>query len=261
MNLYHTVVLALGALVVSACATPASSPQWESIFDGETLNGWTPKIAGQETGEDAGSIFQAENGVLRVSYENYDTFAGEFGHLFYDEDLSDYRLKYEYRFLREQVSGGPAWAFQNSGVMVHTQDPYSMTKEQYFPVCIEAQLLGASAEQPDRTTANICTPGTHVTIDGEFTRTHCISSKTVAAMPEVWTEFEIEVRGDTRTVLYINGEEAFRITDPVYDETDPDTQNLGASGPVTSGHFALQAESHPVEFRNIELMRLSPDAP
>jgi hypothetical protein len=41
-------------------------------------------------------------------------FNGEFGHLFYKEPFSYYRLVAEYRFVGSQVSGGPAWAMRNS---------------------------------------------------------------------------------------------------------------------------------------------------
>lgn len=70
--------------------------------------------------------------------------------------------------------------------------------------------------------------------------------------------FELEVRGGDVISLSIDGEEAFRLTDPIFDTTDPDVQALGLSGPVTQGYIALQAESHAVTFKEIELLRLGP---
>ncbi len=241
--------------LMSACVSTEPTNEWASIFDGETLSGWTPKITGQSLGQDERGIFSVNDGVLRVSYDQYETFENTFGHLYFDESLSDYRLRFEYRFVGAQAVGGPAWAFMNSGVMVHAQAPETMAIDQAFPISVEAQLLGTSSKTPDRTTANICTPGTHITIEGAYTTQHCINSVTLAAPSDAWVRFEIEVRGGTLIRLFIEDEEAFTLSDPVYDTDDADVQRLNQQGDLNTGYFALQAESHPVEFRKIELMR------
>ena len=252
----------VAAMLLSACATVASdtsAPKWETIFDGETLTGWTPKISGQELGEDTGGIFRAENGALIISYESYSKFSGEYGHLFFTKPMSDYRLRFSYAFGETQTPGGPGWAFMNSGVMVHSQSPETMRVDQSFPVSVEAQLLGKRDATMARTTANVCTPGTHVVIDGELTTQHCVNSQTQAQLANTWTQFEMDVRSGVLIALRINGTEALRLTDPVFDHSDPDVARLGLSGAVTRGYFALQAESHPVRIRDIELMRLDPE--
>lgn len=242
---------------LGACASSNGDEAWTPIFDGETLDGWTPKISDQPLGQDERAIFIAGDGVLRVSYDGYDTFENVFGHLYYRESLSNYRLRFDYRFVGEQAPDGPAWAFMNSGVMVHAQPPpETMRIDQAFPISVEAQFLGTSDATPGRTTANICTPGTHVSVESEQITEHCIVSATPAAREGVWVPFEIEVRGGDLIRLQINGEDAFVLTDPVYDPADPDVERLGWQGPANAGHFALQAESHPIEFRNIELLRL-----
>ncbi|MCR9194062.1 MAG: DUF1080 domain-containing protein [Hyphomonas sp.] len=259
MRLQFQVSAVLAFASLTGCVSqpePSSNPAWESLFDGQTLNGWTVKIAGQQLGEDAENIFRVENGQLVVSYDAYDAFSGEFGHLFYNEPLSDYRLRVTYAFQESQVPGGPNWAFMNSGVMVHAQAPETLRVDQPFPISVEAQLLGRSDITPTRTTANMCSPGTHVVIDGALTKQHCVNSQTAARSAGEWAVFELEVRGGDLISLSIDGEEAFRLTDPVYDTSDPDVQALGLSGPVTQGHIALQAESHAVTFKDIELLRL-----
>ncbi|MEL6856790.1 MAG: DUF1080 domain-containing protein [Pseudomonadota bacterium] len=240
------------AFVLSACATPTAANAWQPLFDGETLSGWTPKIVGEAAGEDRRALFRAKDGVLHVSYDNVQTFDGEFGHLFYNIPAAHYRLRFEYQFTGAQVSGGPGWALMNSGVMVHAQAPETMTLDQPFPISIEAQLLGLPETLPERTTANICTPGTHFVQDGEITTQHCVNSDTPAIAPDTWVKFEIEVRGDAYIQLNIDGAPAYRLEQPQYDGTDPDVQRLGLSGPLAAGYFALQAESHPAAFRNIE---------
>lgn len=255
------------AMTVSAllagCATqadPSGEPQWVSIFDGETLDGWTPKITGQALGGDEQEIFRVEDQALRVSYEAYDAFDGTFGHLFFETPLSHYRLRFEYAFGTPQATGGPGWAFMNSGVMVHAQPPETMRVDQPFPVSIEAQLLGTSEATAGRTTANMCSPGTHVVMSGDLIKRHCVNSQTPAFAESVWVPFEIEVQGGALLSFKIDGVEALRLTNPEFDPVDADVMRLGLSGSISSGYFALQAESHPVAFRNIELMRLEPPA-
>ena len=119
-----------------------------------------------------GNTFRVENGVLKVAYDQYDTFGNRFGHLFYKTPFSHYVLAVEYRFVGEQVKDGPDWAFRNSGAMIHGQPVETMQKDQDFPISIEVQLLGGRGDGKPRSTANLCTPGTNVVMDGKLvTRT------------------------------------------------------------------------------------------
>ena len=121
-------------------------PAWRPLFNGKDLSGWTPKIRGEALGENYGDTFRVEDGLLKVAYdpEQYPTFGEKFGHLFFDEPFSRYRLRVEYRFVGEQCPGGPGWAIRNSGVMLHGEDPKGMTLDQDFPASIEVQFLGGA---------------------------------------------------------------------------------------------------------------------
>ena len=134
--------LLLPCLLLLVGADKKKEEKWVSLFNGKNLDGWTVKIKGFEAGENFGDTFGVENGVMKVGYSKYENFEGKFGHIFYKKSYSHYRLRLEYRFLGEQVPGGPGWALRNSGIMLHCQDPKSMGKDQNFPVSIEVQLLG-----------------------------------------------------------------------------------------------------------------------
>src|SRR5262245_20673835 len=99
---------------------------WIQLFNGKDLSGWTPKIVGHELGDNFADTFRVVDGVLEIAYDGYTDFGGRFGHLFYKEPFSDYRLRVEYRFTGEQVPGAPDWALRNSGVMIHGQPPETM---------------------------------------------------------------------------------------------------------------------------------------
>ncbi|MCA9269953.1 MAG: DUF1080 domain-containing protein, partial [Planctomycetales bacterium] len=171
--------------------------------------------------------------------------------------FSNYIIRVEYRFTGEQCAGGPGWAFRNSGIMVHGQTPESMTKDQDFPVSIEVQLLGGKGEG-ERTTANLCTPGTHVVMDGKLVKRHCTNSTSKTYHGDQWVTVEVEVRGSKLIRHKVNGETVMEYTEPQLDDADADAKKLIKDGVVllTGGSISLQSESHPVEFRKVELMRL-----
>ena len=246
-------------LLPSAAYSQNDTEQWMHLFNGKDLSNWIPKFTGYELGVNYRDTFQAEDGVFKVSYDNWPDFDGEFGHIFYDESFSHYRLLVEYRFVGDQVNNGPGWAFRNNGVMLHGQSPESMTLDQEFPASIEVQLLGGNGTD-ERATANVCSPGTHYVKEGELITQHCINSSSATYHGDQWVTLEVEVRGDELIRHTVNGEMVFEYSMTQLDESDPDAQNLiGQGQPVTvsGGYISLQAESHPTEFRRIDLLPLA----
>jgi hypothetical protein len=254
-------------LLAAALCACASEPQqksdeakWISLFNGKDLTGWMPKIRGYELGDNWGNTFRVENGVLKVAYDKYEAFDNKFGHVFYKAPFSRYRMRLEYRFTGEQTPGGPGWALRNSGIMIHCQDPRTMAKNQDFPVCIEVQLLGGDG-QNERTTGNLCTPGTNVVIGDKLVTQHCINSKSKTYHGDQWVRAEIEVNGNGVIKHLINGQVVLEYQEPQLDPSDADAKKLlegGAAKMLSEGYISLQAESHPCEFRKIEILPLQP---
>jgi hypothetical protein len=99
-----TVIFAAVTIMMASCS-PKPKEQWTQLFNGENLDGWIIKIKGSPVGENYKNTFRVEEGIMKVSYSEYDTFRMEFGHIYYREPLSSYRLRVEYRFSGEQVRG------------------------------------------------------------------------------------------------------------------------------------------------------------
>ena len=249
----------LAAILVSV-GSAQDSPKtgWISLFNGKDLTGWTPKIKGYELGENFGDTFRVEDGVIKVSYEQYKGFDRKFGHLFYKDKFSHYRLRVEYRFTGDQCPGGEAWATRNSGVMLHCQPPQTIGKDQDFPASIEVQFLGGLGKGP-RTTGNLCTPGTHVVMNGELIKRHCTNSRSKTYDGDQWVTVEVEVRGDQTIKHLVNGEEVLAYEQPQYDDADPTARPLIKDGQklIRDGYISLQSESHPIEFRKVEIQVLA----
>jgi hypothetical protein len=159
--------LALASLVALGqdAAAKADKKDWVQLFNGKNLDGWIVKIAKHKLGENFGDTFRVKDGLLKISYDRYDTLGSQFGHLFYKDRFSYYLVAVEYRFIGEQLKGAPEWALRNNGIMVHSQSPESMALDQDFPTSVEVQLLGGDGVH-ERPNGNVCTPGTNIVIDG-----------------------------------------------------------------------------------------------
>lgn len=231
------------------------SAEWIQLYNGKDLSNWKVKIKGYPSGENFGNTFRAEGETLRVDYSAYESFEERFGHLFFEIPFSSYKLRMAYRFIGEQVAGGQDWARKNSGVMIHAQSPESMDVFQDFPVSVEVQLLGGLKQGEERPTANVCTPGTHIVMNDSLIAEHCINSTSKTFYTEEWVELEIEVYSDSLIAHKVNGEEVMRYSRPtIGGEYNALEGQKGES--LGSGYIALQSESHPIEFRNIELLNL-----
>jgi len=246
-------------LFMMACQQTVKKPveqEWIQLFNGKDLTGWDIKFSGYELNNNYNNTVRVEDGLLKVCYDEYKQFNGEYGHIFYKDKFSHYILRVEYRFVGEQVPGGEDWAFKNSGVMFHCQSAESMGLDQDFPVCVEAQFLGG-AETGERPTANVCTPGTHIYMDDTLVTDHCISSSSKTYRGEEWVTVELHVYGDSIIHHVIEGDTVLTYARPIIGGYSlPEDYPLPEGTPVKEGYIALQAESHPVQFRKVELLNL-----
>ncbi len=249
---------------VSAIAEEVKAGPWRSLFDGKTLDGWTPKVAKHPSGENYRQTFVVDHGAIRVSYAGYDKLDGQFGHLFYKTPFKAYRLRLTYRFLTEGgLADTPAWARSNSGVMFLSQSPESMTVDQPFPVSVEFQLLGKDGDAA-RPTGAVCTPGITITMDRAKVKEHCTPPKDAPTVPNgTWVQAELEVLPNGEITQKINGVAVHHYADATL---DPDDTVAGGAKPyilargaqrVTEGYIALQSEGHPIEFKDIQIQELT----
>ena len=249
-----------GSILPAGCqGNSADEEEWVALFNGRDLDDWTPKIRYHAVGDNYANTFRVENGLLTVSYDGYDAFIEQFGHIFYKEPYSHFRLRVEYRFIGEPLADTPGWAYRNSGAMVHSQDPATMPPDQDFPISIEVKYLGGLSDVKSRPTGNICSPGTHIEYDGEFNETHCINSTSPTFDGDQWVLSETLVLGSEKFVHYINGQAVIEYANTTFGggvvsghrpEMKPDGEPLG------EGYISLQSEGHAIQFRRAELLNL-----
>ena len=258
-----------GVLAAVACAVMVGSAQsktdqkeWIQLFNGRDLKDWSIKFAHYPLGENVNDTFRVEDGLLKVRYDKWQTFDDQFGHIFYREPFSYYVIAAEYRFVGEQVRTSRtdlAWAVRNNGLMLHSPDPKTMVKDQDFPISIEVQLLGGLSNGKPRTTANLCTPGTNVVMNGALVTRHCINSTSKTYDGDQWVRVEVLIHGDELVRHMVDGATVLEYSKPQIgggnvSPVDPAVKVDGT--PLTGGFIALQAETAPIDFRKVELLNL-----
>jgi hypothetical protein len=263
-------VAALVASTVVGCAAGSTrsasagrdvdAREWIELFNGRNLDGWTAKIAKHEVGENFANTFRVADGVIQARYDGYGgNYNAQFGHLYYDKPYSYYLVSTEYRFLGDLYPGAPSYTLRNSGIMIHSQDPRTMPRDQNFPISVENQLLGGLSDGRKRTTGNMCSPGTMVDFDGKPDTRHCINSTSQTYDGDQWVLSETLVLGDSIVKHIINHDTVLVYTHPRQAAgvvTGFDPKQLTEGKLLSTGFIALQAEGHNVDFRNVRLLDL-----
>jgi hypothetical protein len=262
MRRFAPIALVVGIMAYQTPAPAQQRPQdareWIQLFNGRDLADWTIKFSKHDLGENFRNTFRVADGLLQVRYDQWPSFNGEFGHIFYKDPFSYYLLAAEYRFVGEQVGGAPAWAIRNNGLMLHSPHPRTMLKDQDFPIALEIQLLGGLGKGP-RTTANLCTPGAHVVMNGQLHTPHCTNSMSATYDGDQWVRVEVLVHGDELVRHTIDGKTVLEYSRPQIggggvSPVDPAVKVDGT--PMTGGYISLQAETAPIDFRKVELLNL-----
>ena len=237
----------------------AGRQEWMQLFNGKDIKDWVVKIHHHEVGEDPFNTFRAEDGIVKVRYDKYDSFDQRYGHLFYKEPFSYYHLKFEYRITGEWRKDAPSYTIRNSGVMFHSQDPKTILKEQDWPISVEFQLLSGLDDGKSRPTGNMCSPGTDVVYKGKIDPRHCIESSSKTYPVNEWVKAELIVLGDSLVTHIIDGDTVLQYSKPqigggVANNYDPAIKKDGKL--LSEGFIALQSEGQPVDFRKIEILNL-----
>lgn len=256
------VLIVVLALAFASCVTTKNSAvanDWKPLFNGTDINDWVVKINHHDVGKDPAKTFSVSDNIIKVRYDRYDTFNQQYGHLYYKQPFSYYRLKAEYRITGDWRKDAPSYTIKNSGIMFHSQDPKTMRRDQDWPISIEFQLLSGLGDGKPRPTGNMCSPGTNVVYKGRIDPRHCIESSSKTYPNDEWVKAELIVLGDSLVTHIINGDTVLQYSKPqigggVVTNYDPAIKQDGKL--LSEGFIALQSEGQPVDFRKIEILDL-----
>ncbi len=252
-----SVLFSVSLVLLVSCSVQRKMPAATVLFNGKDLDNWVVKIKDHPLNENYGNTFRVAEGAMKVSYDQYDDFKEQYGHIFYNKKFTAYLLVVEYRFTGEQVKNGPGWALRNSGAMLHCQDPATMALDQDFPISLEEQYLGGNGKD-ERSTANLCTPGANVVLNHALYTQHCVNSTSITYHGDQWVHIEALVLRDS-VIKHIAGSDTVLVYEkPQYDGRDKWVKKAGYKDGelIGGGYISLQSESHPIEFRKVELFDL-----
>ena len=258
--LLGTILFVIFFISCRSVQNSSAKSDWISLFNGKDIENWFVKIHRHNIGVNFGNTFRVEDGIIKVRYDQYGNFNDQFGHLYYKIPYSYYHLKLEYRFVGDLQKGAPGYTLRNSGVMFHSQDPRTMSKEQDWPISVEIQFLGGLGDGKPRTTGNMCSPGTKIVYNGKLDERHCINSISKTYDGDQWVQAELIVLGDSLITHIINGDTVMKYSKPQIggENVKRYVPAMKPDGKIlSSGFIALQSEGQPVDFRNVVLKDLS----
>ncbi|MFC1653210.1 DUF1080 domain-containing protein, partial [Planctomycetota bacterium] len=219
----------------------AGPPQWETIFDGGSLDAFDVFMKGDADG----TFFDVAEGVIRT-YPNWEEGKdAPNGMILTKKEYGNFHLRWQYRYDGRAYRGR-----RNSGVLYHAQGT------NVWPVCIEFQLkednggwpvlmyaqariqLTDGRYDPKGEAEEVGTMGKIVVREGATTADKPIGE---------WNQAEILVNGN-KAYHIVNGHVIARLENlkqPNADKTD--------WIPLRQGRIGFQCEGAGIEFRNIEI--------
>jgi hypothetical protein len=97
-------------------------------------------------------------------------------------------------------------------------------------------------------------------MEGKTKTRHCIDSASKTFHGDQWVNVEVEVRGNDSIKHFVNNELVMEYQRPQLDPRDKDAKPLVAAASdnvmLSGGYISLQSESHPIQFRHLELQVL-----
>ncbi|WP_373524602.1 DUF1080 domain-containing protein [Aquiflexum sp.] len=213
--------------------TVVEENDWESLFDGQTFEGWS-----KYGGGDVGNAWKVQDGAIYLDAKNKDSWQeGDAGDIVTDEEFDNYHLQVEWK-ISENGNSGIIFFVSDSG-----EYPYS------FMSGLEMQVLDNDGHPDAKITTHRA---------GDLYDLIESSEETVKAVGE-WNLAEI-IAKDGNLELYLNGVMVVSTTmwTPEWDEMVANSKfkDMPGFGKYKKGKIALQDHGDEVWFRNIRIKRL-----
>lgn len=236
-----------------------SENPWQSLFNGENLDGWDLFIDGQELNNDPENFVQVRDRIIHLYRDTDPEAEVPFGYLRTTATYSSYHFKVDYRWLAKKFAPRKD-KLRDAGILYHLRG-----KDKIWPACLECQIqegdtgdlvfLGASAitgfhPAPDQAPQGLGMAAQLLEHGGYLKRGG--PNGYLGRLPEVdklddWNTVEIIVRDDKSAQHIVNGEILARLS---HFQTP-------TVAPLSSGTIGLQLEGAELQYRNIEIRQLN----
>lgn len=251
------ILLALG--MPFGCCLAAG--EWQDLFDGKDLTGWSVTLEGMEPGKDPAGLVQVHDGAIHM-YRDADPAAKmPFGVVTHEKEFSNFELSFEYRWVGKKFPPRTD-ALRDAGVIYHVKDASKI-----WPDGVELQVqegdtgdlvlihtgaLTWMQPEKDKAPEGQGDPGllpenggVPVSFAPEWPY---IGRFPVADRLEVWNQVSIRVRGSDYAEHIVNGQTRARMIQLINRKNQP----------LPSGKLCFQLEGAEIAYRAIRVRELTP---
>ncbi|RYD46774.1 MAG: DUF1080 domain-containing protein, partial [Verrucomicrobiaceae bacterium] len=244
------------ALVVA----PLHAEEWQTLFNGKDLSGWTTVLENKKPGEDPDRYVQVRDGVIHMYADTDPAARVPFGVIVHEKTFSRFHMSVEYRWAEKKFAPRKT-EIRDAGLLYHASNTGKV-----WPDSVEYQIQeGDSGDivflpkagltwmrtNPDRAPEGQGEPGMLPEEGGfarDFGRTDFayIGRFPVLDTLDGWNRVEVIVHADESAEHIINGTTVARIAN--MREKD--------GSPVREGKVALQLEGAELFYRDVKIREL-----
>ena len=253
----ETRLLASG-LLLALCSPATAEGEWQSLFNGRDLEGWSTTIKGLEPGTDPDQLVQVRDGAIHMYADSDPETKVPFGVITHGETFSRFRLALEYRWLEKKFAPRKE-AIRDAGLLYHASKT-----DKVWPSSVEYQIQeGDSGDiifidesgiswahpEPDKApkgqgdagllpeNGGIPRIGVNQTYFGRFPEHDHLTG---------WNRAEVIVHADESAEHILNGHVRSRLSN---------VRHLGG-GALKEGKICLQLEGAEIQYRDIRIKEL-----
>ena len=262
-----TRTLAVG-LCLSICfalslSAYADEEGFVSLFDGESLSGWTSARSKSEGNFGFFSVNKEEKAIHAYAGREAGTRQGT-DCLVSEKEFSHFVLKLEYKWLEKRFAPRVDWE-RDAGLLYHVHG----NLKKVWPLSLEMQIGESLADKPNGKreelrshTGDLYVLGKRLQAKTPFKdgfydpdadrqkEKRVFTNRGIEKPKGQWNEIELRVHGNEKAVYVLNGE----IVLETYDFTEDDKD--GNAAPLDKGHIGLQAEWAELLYRKIRIKEL-----
>ncbi|RYD32767.1 MAG: DUF1080 domain-containing protein, partial [Verrucomicrobiaceae bacterium] len=252
--------IAFRILPLVALVSPLTASEWQTLFNGNDLTGWTTVLQDKKPGEDPDHFVQVRDGAIHMYADTDPAVKVPFGVIVHEKTFSRFHMSVEYRWATKKFDPRKN-DIRDAGLLYHASNTGKV-----WPDSVEYQIqegdsgdivflpkAGLTWMRPDPSQApdGQGDPGL-LPEDGGFPRDFgrtdfaYIGRFPVLDKLEGWNRVEVIVHADESAEHIINGATVARITH--LREKD--------GSPVKEGKVALQLEGAELLYRDVKIREL-----
>ena len=259
LSTVKSIPVAAAISALSVFSLTAADAEWQPLFNGLDLAGWTVTLENGKPGEDPEKFVQVHDGAIHMYRDTPAGRKSPFGIITHEREFSRFQIRFEYRWGVKRFEPR-AEKLRDAGLLYHVKDPSVV-----WPASIECQVQEGDTgdlifiktggltwmrhgKSEDKTGGAGLLPE-----NGGIPRLFQPSWPYIGDLEEVdsrteWNRVEVTVHAGDYAEHVVNGRTLIRLGRFLDEEGEP----------LSSGKICLQLEGAEILYRNIAVRELDP---